>query len=152
MENLENVLQSFQDDWKDVKNQNLNQIRAIKVFKDGEFISDFLTAKKASDYCGVSKEHILGICHGKSKTGNGYWFVFRDKWNGETKPTQRRKLTERIKWQIEVFKDDISLGVYFGAWDVIKTYGINPSYLSKIRRGLKKSWKGHTFVFTEIKK
>ena len=152
MNNLENVLQSFQDDWKDIKNQNLNQIRVIKVFKDGEFVGDFLTLKKVSEYCGVSREHITHILRGKSKTANGYWFFYKDKWNGETKPSDRRKQSERVKWQIEVFKDSVSLGVYLGAWDVIQVYGINPSYLSKIRRGLKKSWKGHTFVFTEIKK
>jgi len=152
MQDLQKILSSFQDDWSEIKSCNMNQIRTIKVFKDGQFIGDFLTAKKASNYCGVSKEHILQTCHGKCKSGNGYWFVFQDEWDGSTHPEKRRKQSERIKWKIEVFKDNISLGIYYGSWDVIKTYGINSSYLSKIRRGLKKSWKGYTFVFTEIKK
>lgn len=152
MENIVDLLQSFQDDWKDIKNCNLNQIRTIKVFKDGEFVGDFITLKKAAEHCGVSREHIVNVCRKKCKSANGYWFVYKDEWNGETKPLDRRKQTERVKWKIEVFKDSISQGVYLGAWDVIQKFGINPSYLSKIRRGIKKSWKGYTFVFTEVKK
>ena len=97
MNNLDNILQSFEDGWKDIKNCNLHQVRAIKAFKDGEFVGDFLTLKRASEHCGVSREHITHICRGKSKTANGYWFVYKDKWNGETKPSDRRKQSERVK-------------------------------------------------------
>lgn len=54
------------------------RMKIIQLSKDGKFIREWNSAKKAADECGLKYRSIQGVCRGKAKTYSGYSWKYKN--------------------------------------------------------------------------
>ena len=50
------------------------QKRDIEVYKDGEYVDTFRSARKAAEFCNITSTAIYLVLHGKLRHAQGYTF------------------------------------------------------------------------------
>lgn len=50
------------------------QKRDIEVYKDGEYVDTFRSARKAAEFCNITPTAIYLVLHGKLRHAQGYTF------------------------------------------------------------------------------
>lgn len=92
MTNIQELLSNIQNTWGKLDNASIDNgnIKRLKIFKDGQFFADSFGRLNASNLTGCTVHAIKKVLNGRLTQSKGYYFVYQDKWNGETFREKKR--------------------------------------------------------------
>lgn len=88
MDNIQDNLNKISQTWGQVSTSVINRgnVKIIMIFKDNHLVGECCGINNASKITGCKREAIHKVLRFIQKTTNGYYFVWKEKWKGETSP------------------------------------------------------------------
>lgn len=88
MNSLQERLNKIQNTWGALPTSVINRgnVKIIMIFKDNQFVGECAGINNAAKITGCRREAIHKVLRFIQKTTGGYYFVWKEKWKGETSP------------------------------------------------------------------
>jgi len=142
----------FKDDYDENKNYNEGFTPNVKMHKIIQFdknmhkITEYISAKEASDFLKIKSGCILDCCHKKQKTAGGFRFMFDKDYN-------EKKVYENVKYKSKAIKiiqlslDGSEIKIFDSMTSASKELEINDSNISSCCKGKRQTAKGFRFMY-----
>lgn len=143
MKNIQELLNDIQNTWGKCCNSSIGngRVKRLKIFKDGEFVTDCFGKLNAATLTGCTVSSIEKVLMGRINKTNGYYFVWQDQWNGETE--RQPKFAKPILQ----YKDGQLIGEYTSIYDASIKLGIPRYDIGHCVGGKQKTTRGFVFKY-----